>query len=237
MSHKKLFLVLAVLATTVLGYAQTRLTDDRELFIGVTGNSLIAPNVMILMDNSGSMETAIYHPAYDMNTNYRVDAEGRDLTINGLDEEDGFFDDSRFGPNYRTLKNTLTFNICRGTPHYVIGYDVRGVYGGQIKKNPRIWKVFRDSGVFVDEEIVDYDGAGSGVNDHTRIKSISSLKWDSTARRYYWEITVDTTYPGFSTGRQSRHRQLYLYELQAGGGLHRQHHRPADRCRRFLHGI
>ena len=196
MSHKKLFLLLAVLATTVLGYSQTRLTDDRELFIGVSGNSLIAPNVMILMDNSGSMETAIYHPAYDMNTNYRVDAENRTLTINNLDD---FFTESRFGENYRTLKDPITFNICRGTPHYVIGYDVRGVYASQIKKNPRIWKVFRDSGVFVDEGIVDYDGAGSGVNDHTRIKDISSLKWDSTARRYYWEITVDTTYPGFAT--------------------------------------
>ena len=199
MSGKKIILALAALALAASGSAQsTRLTDDRELFIGVGSNSLIAPNVMILMDNSGSMETAIYHPFYNPNVNYRVDASGHDLTLNNIDS---FFTTSRFGDSYRTLRDSITFNVCRGEPHYVFTYDKRGRFGGRLKRNPRVWKVYRDTGAFAVGDVIDYNGDGSGVNDKTRVIAVSSLKHDTGG--YYWEVTVDTNYDGWANDADS----------------------------------
>ena len=210
--NKSFFAFLAIFLLVGAAWGQERLTDDRELFIGVTGNTEIAPNVMILMDNSGSMEAAIYHPAYNANIDYSHDASGHQLTINNLSN---FFNTSRFGNAYRTLPSSKTFNICRGTPHFNYAYDARGTYGGRVKNNPRIWKVFRGEGTFAVGDIIDYNGDGSGINDKTRVISVSSLKYDSRAHAYYWELTVDTNYPGFD-GNPDSGSYLYVnYRMEA----------------------
>ncbi|MGE5341189.1 MAG: pilus assembly protein [Candidatus Omnitrophota bacterium] len=63
--------------------------DDRELFMGYTSASLIKPNVVVLMDNSGSMNSIIFYPkngvdgisgtsddGFNPNTDYTGSVEG-----------------------------------------------------------------------------------------------------------------------------------------------------------------
>lgn len=188
--NKFLFSFLALFFLFGAAWSQ-RLTDDREMFIGVTDNALVKPNVMVLLDNSISMEKAIYHPNYDVNINYMVDGAGKLLTINGLDD---FFAVSADDPSYRVLAETITFNVCRSTAQYTDAYDVRGIYDGN-KKN--VWKIYRDIGNFASEQVIDYDGQGSGIDGKTRIITISALQYEKKTGKYYWDITIDPAYPGY----------------------------------------
>ncbi|MEN8154286.1 MAG: hypothetical protein ABFR75_09715, partial [Acidobacteriota bacterium] len=67
---KNITLILIVVFILALNYP-VRGWDDETLF--TSGNatySIMKPNVMILMDTSGSMNNLVFHPDYNSETNY-----------------------------------------------------------------------------------------------------------------------------------------------------------------------
>lgn len=204
MKTRNAFLFLAALAVAAApALAQVEhINDDREMFVGTGDTSKILPNIMILADNSGSMNTAIYHPAYNMKTNYMVDALGHTLS---LTENLGNLTGSG---GTRNLGVTTTFNICRGVPHYVITYDVIGYYGGQLRNNPRTWRVNKGSGAFLRNQTIMYNGwdPGASVSNRAHIRDTAGSVID---RGTYWEIIVETSTPGWG-GNPANGTPLYI---------------------------
>jgi Tfp pilus tip-associated adhesin PilY1 len=198
MKTRNAFLFLAVLAMAALpALAQVaHISDDREMFVGTGDVSKILPNIMILADNSGSMNTAIYHPAYHPRTDYRYDAEGHDLDLSET------LDNLTGTGSIRYLGSTTTFHICRGEAQYHVIYDARGTYTQQLRNNPRRWRVNKGSGTFSTGQTIMYDGTGSGVNDRARITNVID-------RGTYWEITVDTSTPGWG-GNPDLNSYVYI---------------------------
>ncbi|HUU04573.1 MAG TPA: PilC/PilY family type IV pilus protein [Patescibacteria group bacterium] len=207
MSIKKHFFILVILAMIagpILG--QTRLTDDRELFIGVGNASKILPNIMLLADNSGSMNTAIYPIDYKPKIDYTKNIDGTernleidtDLTTTGYtNPNNNDFDLNSYTwngsswvvngeRNYVYAQSLKTFNICRGSSQSTVNYDARARFDSLYKSDPSRWKVYKGTitGNFpVIGQHIDYDGPGSGVDDQATIIDIKSI---ST----YWVITV-----------------------------------------------
>lgn len=202
MAKKVFFIILAALVVSVApAWGQTvHNNDDRDLFIGVTNTSAVKSNIMILADTSGSMNTAIYHPAYDPTVDYYHDSSGNDLnlteTLNNLAYQQGSTPDRIF-----SMSATTSFKICRGVPHYSYAWDARGVFNSRLNNNPRRWKVyktnFRDSSgnLFtpVVGQIIQYNLSGNTVGNTTRITLVESK---SDAGGAYWQITVDRDWAG-----------------------------------------
>jgi len=62
MKMKKTIKLLLMLSLLVAVGLQME-SDDKELFMGLnTGDNSVRPNVVIIMDSSGSMNTIIYYP-------------------------------------------------------------------------------------------------------------------------------------------------------------------------------
>jgi hypothetical protein len=192
MNAKKCFFILAVLALAAgPALAQVaHINDDREMFVGVGDTSKILPNIMILADNSGSMNTAIYHPAYHSRTNYKVDAQGHSLNLTETLANLTGTGSIRYLDS--TLGSTTTFNICRGEAHYTITYDVRGYMRSVYRNNPRTWDVNKSYGTFVVGQVIMYDGntAGSGIDNRAEITQVTNMGT-------YWRIRVNTATIGF----------------------------------------
>ena len=185
---KKIFFFLAILVLAAgPAWAQVaHINDDREMFVGVGDTSKILPNIMILADNSGSMNTAIYHPAYVARTNYKYDAQGHLLELS-----ENLANLTGTG-SIRYLDRKTTFNICRGEGHYTITYDVRGYMRSVYRNNPRTWDVNKSYGTFVVGQTIMYDGnaAGTGIDNRARITGVTDMGT-------YWRIRVDTATIGF----------------------------------------
>jgi len=89
MRNKRKVVILALLVFITVFMLQS---DDKELFMGENfGNALVKPNVIILMDSSGSMNTIVFYPkigldgiegnaddGYDSYINYEGTMEGFD---------------------------------------------------------------------------------------------------------------------------------------------------------------
>ncbi len=58
--HSRIPALALVLAVALCGAAQAQSTDDTALF-----STAVAPNVLLQVDNSGSMNHVVWHPAYD----------------------------------------------------------------------------------------------------------------------------------------------------------------------------
>lgn len=202
-------LLLAVLSGT-LGSVGTRLTDDRELFMGVTNVTRIKPNLLILMDNSGSMESAIYHPAYNPKTNYNPGNDNLEDTFTNLDSIFlDFNDDNDTGNRFsntaaHTLTDIATFKVCRGNIINHWNYNARGTFTSTLSTYPRKWKVYKDSfktqaGALYTpaaNQIIDYKLSGNTIGAKARIIGVSEARDTSGAKKWYWIITVDTGTPG-----------------------------------------
>ncbi len=161
--------------------------DDRDLFIGVDNATSIRPNIIVLADNSGSMNSAIYHPAYNPTINYLKDASGTDLT---LQVDPLIFTLSSGAYSYVDQVSDAIkyreFNICRGNSTSTPAWDARARFYGLYKSNPNQWIVYKNtiSGTFPQVgQVIDYDGYGSGIDDKATITALSN-KTD------YWIITV-----------------------------------------------
>lgn len=200
MKTRNAFLFLAALAMAAApALAQVEhISDDREMFVGTGDTSKILPNIMVLADNSGSMNTAIYHPAYNMRTNYKFDAQGH-----ALDLSESLANLTGTG-SIRYLGATTTFNICRGEPHYTITYDVRGYFTGVYRNNPRTWNVNKNSGTFQVGQTIMYNGwdAGNTVTNRANITAITDMGT-------YWRIRVDTNTPDWG-GNPANGTPLYV---------------------------
>jgi type IV pilus assembly protein PilY1 len=77
------------IAFALAGSASAQSTDDTALF-----STVVPPNVVLLVDNSGSMEHIVWHPMYDPtvtpacnyfdnNRNYKIDPDSTDITPGG----------------------------------------------------------------------------------------------------------------------------------------------------------
>ena len=53
----------------ILAFAFLQAWDDEKLFITVTRSGM-KPNVIFIMDSSGSMMAGIYHPSFDPSSSY-----------------------------------------------------------------------------------------------------------------------------------------------------------------------
>jgi hypothetical protein len=212
MNLKKLIYLLAILALAAgPAWAQVEhISDDREMFVGVGDTSKILPNIMILADNSGSMNTAIYHPAYNSRIDYTqinsldldVTNESAPPTGTGVDLVDEIHGNVERSIVY--IGSPALFNICRGEPHYVITYDVRGYYAGLYRNNPRTWNVNKNSGTFAVGQTIMYDGntPGNEVVNRATITAIVDMG-------SYWRIRVDTGTIGFG-GNPAYGTPLYV---------------------------
>jgi len=114
MKMKKTIKLLIMLSLLVAVGLQME-SDDKELFMGLnTGDNSVRPNVVIIMDSSGSMNTIIYYPKEfgpDGIENTDDDDEGFDPTITYSGSVEGFTSATTF------LNSTRWF--------------ARWVYGGQ----------------------------------------------------------------------------------------------------------
>ena len=68
--------LLIVVAATVLATVPASAAEECQIPLFVKNGGGAAANVMILADNSGSMNTVIYHPDYDEKTTYLGDFDG-----------------------------------------------------------------------------------------------------------------------------------------------------------------
>lgn len=58
-------------------------SDDKELFMGINiGTNVVRPNVMILMDSSGSMNTVIFYPKKGIDNIFGTTDDGYDHNVN-----------------------------------------------------------------------------------------------------------------------------------------------------------
>lgn len=92
-------MILLVIAVVAGGVSQVD-ADDKELFMGLDiDTSVVRPNVMVLMDSSGSMNTIIMYPKYGVDGIADTEDDGYDPlvtyegTVEGVDMEDGFNND------------------------------------------------------------------------------------------------------------------------------------------------
>ncbi len=195
MNKKKALLGLATLLLAVVpAWGQAaHYQDDRDLFIGVDNAASIRPNIMILADNSGSMNTAIYHPDFNPKTDYTHDASG--LALNLEETLDEFYlNDS--GTNTSSLASIITFNICRGQNTSIPRWDVRARFNELYRAGDYSrWEISKygidnPAGIAfpVVGQVIDYDGWGTGVDDKATITAVSS-------KLGYWLVTV-TGYNG-----------------------------------------
>lgn len=200
MNAKKCFILLAILALAAgPALAQVEhINDDREMFVGAGDASKILPNIMLLADNSGSMNTAIYHPAYVSRTNYKFDAQGHELSWSEN------LDNMTHDGSIYYLTDTTTLNICRGEAHYTITYDVRGYMRGVYRNNPRTWEVNKNVGTFAVGQVIMYNGwdPGSTVTNRAEITTVTDMG-------SYWRIRVNTATIGWG-GNPTNGTPLYV---------------------------
>ncbi|MFO7662907.1 MAG: PilC/PilY family type IV pilus protein [Chloroflexota bacterium] len=192
---KKIIFVLAalVLATGPALAQVSHYQDDRDLFIGVDNAASIRPNIMVLADNSGSMNTAIYHPAFNPKLDYTHDASGTALN---LDEFLVNFNLNDYGTNSSNLSSIISFNICRGRNSTVARWDLRARFNELYRSGDYSrWEISKygidnQAGIAfpVVGQVIDYDGWGTGVDDQAIITNVSS-------KNGYWLVTV-TGYNG-----------------------------------------
>ncbi|MCJ7526040.1 MAG: hypothetical protein MUP71_12590, partial [Candidatus Aminicenantes bacterium] len=188
MSIKKLFYFAAILAMAAGPvFSQVKHdNDDRDLFIGVGSSTAILPNILVMADNSGSMNSAIYYSRYyDPKIDYSKAADGSALNLDVDSDLDGFTFDDTFG-SFSTISKLQTFNICRGRSQATPVWDSRARFSSLYKSDPNRWIVYKNtiSGTFpVIGQVIDYDGAGSGIDDEATIIGL-------TEKRDYWIITV-----------------------------------------------
>ncbi len=198
MTIKRFLFILAALALVAgPAWGQTvHYNDDRDLFMGVANTTSILPNIMILADNSGSMNTAIYHPAYVQGTNYKVDDQGHNLNLS--ESLPNMTDWSQNDSSIRYLSAITNFKICRGVPHYSYTWDARGTYDSRVT-NPLRWKVYKDtlltpSGTQytpVNNQIIDYRVYNNVVGAKAKIINVTQGRDTGGARRYYWYLEMD----------------------------------------------
>ncbi|MCP5049938.1 MAG: hypothetical protein GY940_22415 [bacterium] len=83
--------LLVILALFIFGFGFDIRPDDKELFIGGGGSGVeIKPNVMILMDSSGSMNGIIFYPKNGLDNIAGTSDDGYDPGINYSGTVDGF---------------------------------------------------------------------------------------------------------------------------------------------------
>lgn len=205
MKTKNVCLMLAALLLAAIpAWTQVHYNDDRDLFIGVSSGA-IKPNIMILGDTSGSMNTAIYHPAYNPAYDYFHDASGNDLDwINNIDEDPYQYLWSQQGSGTErifAMSATRTFKICRGVPHFTYTWDARGTFNSRLNNNPRRWKVYKNTfrtstGTLytpLANQIIQYNFSGNTPANSTQIILVQEgSDWGGA----YWIITVNRDYAG-----------------------------------------
>jgi hypothetical protein len=189
---KSIFLLTVLILAT--GTVWGQYNDDRDLFVGVDMSGSIRPNIMILADTSGSMNTAIYHPLYDPKGDYFNDSTGA-LSLSGITSV-GF---SQYGSlDIYRISTNISFDICRpsGTGQWV--GDASATFAGRIKKNDASrWKIYKSTvqGAFpYANQIIDYNCNSTGYCSQTRIILVEQ---GSDAGGAYWNIKVDTGFPGY----------------------------------------
>ncbi len=197
---KKSIFLLAVLILAI-GPAWGQVShyqDDRDLFIGVDNAASIRPNIMVLADNSGSMNTAIYHPAYNPKgepyyivtptEGYFTDATGQKLN---LDETLLNFNLNDSWNSTSNLSSTISFNICRAQSQVLPRWDLRARFNELYRAGDYSrWEISKygidnQAGIAfpVVGQVIDYDGWGTGIDDQAIITSVSS-------KLGYWLVTV-----------------------------------------------
>ncbi len=204
LKKKYFFFILALIVLAGPAWAQ-RLTDDRELFMGVTGTNKIKPNLMVLMDNSGSMQTVIFHPSYNPNT---ILSEARPGDTDGI-----------FNWNDLRLNVIKTFYINRGRINYRCEYDSYAQWDSTISSSPtRKWKVYYSNPdeyyyptpPAIGQVISFLCNVSNSVCSCNYTATISNVaqktEGSGSRRRYYYEITVT----GTSANPNSTYPYLYL---------------------------
>lgn len=110
-TKQALKLMIVVLVLLVVGLKVE--SDDKELFMGSAGaTTIVKPNVMILMDNSGSMNTIIFYPkngpdgeagttddGYNPNTTYSG-------TVDGLSDDTMYLTETLWYGRWKTSSTT-----------------------------------------------------------------------------------------------------------------------------------
>jgi hypothetical protein len=88
---RNIMFVIFLLILMVSGFHMEMRPDDKELFMGITiEENIIRPNVVIMMDSSGSMNTIIFYPKKGVDGLDGTDDDGYDPSISYYGSADGF---------------------------------------------------------------------------------------------------------------------------------------------------
>ncbi len=95
--------------------------DDKELFMGISSlESRVRPNVMVLFDSSGSMNTIIFYPLNGLDGEEGTSDDGYDPTVSysgtveDLNNSTNYFDDDAAGWYARWVENGNAYNYSTG---------------------------------------------------------------------------------------------------------------------------
>jgi len=161
--YKKLFLAGVALAVT--GLALFLGADDKELFMGVPAPGAIKPNVVVLMDNSGSMNTIIMYPRFgidgiqgttDDGYNPRTTYSG---TVDGMGTEDPWNTDTTYW-----YARWLYLGNAKRYDNTALGTNWTGCYADDGVPGTEIYQVGGNSVNFKVGERILFRG-GTGYND------------------------------------------------------------------------
>lgn len=176
MNIKNAMIFLALIFMLVgsgISQTATHYSDDRELFIGVSGG--VMPNIMILADNSISMRTAIYHPDF-FPTLYYNHSDPADPSSPAVTLDFGGIFGTWLG--YRTLSTTKTFNICGEKGTYVLNGAYQARFIDREHNNPRRWNIEAISGTWTAANVVGktvYWGCTNTPNSCTKSVTITAV--------------------------------------------------------------
>ena len=155
--------LLGTLLTAALLTTAGNAADDADLF-----SSKMPPNVLLVVDNSSSMLSSIFHPAYDPDVNYEASSPCNN------DELDGSPWNFTFGPSGTGSDHSsgVDLNFCGvtrkvpglDTDHDLVDDDGLGYYGNYL-----YW-------YFSDAVMSTYDIDGDGSDDGTIYDQILSQK-------------------------------------------------------------
>jgi len=200
-----MILTVALSAAFLSGQA-ARPLDDRELFVRPQTSNQILPNVMLMADNSGSMNTAIYHPAYNPTINYVTSG----YTLNGLNRGDDpmTWFDSYSG--YYRLGTTINFRICRGAVQSI----QRTAYGRFISRSGSgptyYWTIQQVNGAYpyIAGETIEYNTSNTCASNRWYSTTIQSVTYNGTLAT----ITVTTNRTPSASCTNSRNMRSRYYE-------------------------
>ena len=121
--RKKLFIILLIGTIFMLSSQLCGWFDEALFNSGSSTYSVMKPNILIMMDNSGSMNNLIYHPDYDLSNTYsgvagELISSSREYDIVYL-KKGTYYDP--FIPNYRYYPVSSYYLVRRGTtyPMYI----------------------------------------------------------------------------------------------------------------------